>query len=97
MGTGLKYDDLKPQFRLIPPYALEEIADVMTYGARKYAPDNWRNIEDIPSRYLDATLRHINTYQKGFILDDESNRHHLAHAVCCLMYILEKDLDPEFD
>lgn len=53
--------------------------------------DNWRKIE--PVRYVDAAGRHINAHRSGEPMDAESGLHHLAHAICCLMFQLEKELE----
>ena len=37
----VKADENKPEWCLIPPDAIEEIVNVLTYGARKYSPNNW--------------------------------------------------------
>ena len=87
--TGYKADSGKPQFALIPQQALLEVAKVMTYGAQKYAPDNWRKVDDAHNRYIDAALRHINSHLRGDRRDDESGLEHLAHAVCSLMMAME--------
>ena len=86
---GLKYDEGKPQFSLIPQEALEEVASVFTFGAKKYAKDNWRLVEDGHDRYMDAALRHINKHLQGELLDNESSRKHLAHAVASLMMAMD--------
>lgn len=86
---GLKYDKGKPRMGLVPPYALRETAKVLTFGANKYSDNNWRKLENLRSRYLDAALRHINEYQMGNYIDEESGCHTLSHAICDLMFILE--------
>jgi hypothetical protein len=95
MSTGRKYDTGKPQMRLVPPRALRETAEVLTFGATKYAPDNWRKLDDLQNRYLDAALRHINEFQMGQRTDPESGRHVLAHSICDLMFVLEDILMTE--
>ena len=90
---GKKYDQGKPMFSLIPPLAEREVAKVLTFGAQKYAPDNWRYVEDHFSRYLSAARRHINMVQLGETHDPETGLHHYAHAICCLMFLLEKELE----
>lgn len=89
MEEGLKFDNGKPQFRLIPQYSLEEVAKVMTYGALKYSPDNWKYVPDAYNRYIDAALRHINKDLQNEHLDLESNLEHLAHAVSSLLMAME--------
>ena len=88
-AKGVKADAGKPEFRLIPQVALLEVAKVMTFGAKKYAPDNWRKVENAHSRYIDAALRHINAHLIGQHKDPESDLSHLAHAVCSLMMAME--------
>jgi len=89
--SGVKHDDGKPRFDLIPPTALEEVAHVFTFGASKYSPGNWAKVPDYRSRYLAAAYRHINAYHQGKILDDESGYTHLAHAAACLLILEARD------
>jgi len=99
MGTtgkiGVKYDSGKPLFSLIPPHALEEVAKVLTKGAEKYAPDNWKKVPHLMERYEDAAGRHLNSFSKGDYVDDETGLEHLAHAACCLLFMLETRLTKE--
>jgi hypothetical protein len=90
---GVKFDGGKPRFGLIPPVALLEVAEVMTFGAQKYAPDNWRKVEGGHSRYVEAALRHVNAHLRGDRQDDESSLSHLSHAVASLMMAMESDQD----
>ncbi len=91
-SLGRKFDADKPMMSLVPPDAELEIAKVLTFGAKKYDIDNWKYVKDGKRRYLDAMLRHITAYRKGETLDPESGLHHLAHAGCCLMFILDSDV-----
>ena len=86
---GSKHDTGKPLMGAVPPNALLAVARVLTFGAEKYGRDNWRQVENAETRYLDAALRHINAYQRGEAVDPESGESHLAHAVCSLMFMLE--------
>ena len=81
-----KFDKDKLQVGLVPPEIIEHIASVLTYGAKKYSPNNWKkgSIE----RYLDASYRHLLSYQKGKWLDEESNLPHLAHLLANISFIL---------
>jgi hypothetical protein len=90
---GVKYDLGKPQVELIPPLALLEVAKVLTFGAQKYAPNNWKYIDDLQNRYTGAALRHILEHMHGAELDEESGVDVLAHAICCLMFKLEDKLE----
>ena len=88
---GIKHDNDKPMMNLIPPHAEIELARVLTFGATKYGPENWRTLENLETRYVAAAMRHINAFRQGETLDSESGLHHLAHAMCCMAFIVEKN------
>lgn len=94
---GRKFDGGKLRYGLLPPYALEENVKVLTFGAEKYEPDNWKHVPDGPRRYFDAAQRHMWAYKRGEMYDPETGIHHLAHALCCLEFIIDCDLDPGID
>jgi hypothetical protein len=89
--AGVKHDAEKPRWDLLPLGAVSAVVDVLTYGARKYAPDNWRLVPDTRARYFAAAMRHVVAWKRGERLDAESGLPHLAHAACCLLFILEVD------
>lgn len=86
---GVKYDSGKPRWDLLPLKATTKIVEVLTYGAQKYAPDNWRHVQEPKRRYYAAAMRHIVSWAQGERLDPESGQPHLAHAACCLLFLLE--------
>lgn len=88
MEQGVKFDQGKPQWRLVPFGAMTEVVDVLTYGANKYSPDNWKYVNDAQNRYIDAGFRHFVAYVNGQQRDPESGHRHLAHAICCLLFLL---------
>ena len=90
---GVKYDGEKPRMHLLPPKAILEVGKVLTFGANKYDEENWRKLEDLQNRYSSAALRHIFAHNDGSILDDDSGLSHLAHAICCLLFKLEIELE----
>jgi len=89
---GVKYDEGKPRPGLLPPEALLEISAVLEFGARKYSDDNWQLVPEWRKRYLDAMLRHVLAWMAGVKQDEETGRHPLAHAGCCLLYLLNQEL-----
>ena len=93
LKSGVKFDQDKPQWTLVPFKALDEVVKVLTIGARKYAPDNWKKVPNARQRYIDAAFRHMSAYAAGEKLDDETGKSHLAHAMCCLLFLLAFDLD----
>ncbi len=84
--SGIKHDDGKLPLDLLDPVALEGIARVLAFGARKYAPHNWRG-GFAHSRLLAAALRHLFAHMKGEDNDPESGLPHVDHAACCLMFL----------
>jgi hypothetical protein len=88
---GRKFDSGKPEYGLLPPHALEEVAKVLTIGAKKYAPNNWRYVNNGPTRYFDAAQRHLWAYKRGELTDPETGISHIAHAICSLMFIADLD------
>jgi hypothetical protein len=89
---GRKFDGGKIRYGLLPPLALKATADVLTFGAEKYEPDNWKRVPDSLNRYFDAAQRHMWAFKEGETIDPESGKHHLAHALCCLMFLYEHDI-----
>jgi len=88
---GRKFDGGKPMYGLLPPKALRATVDVLTFGAQKYEVDNWKYVDNSLSRYFDAAQRHLWDWKEGEQFDPESGMHHLAHAICCLMFLYEHD------
>ena len=97
MTEGRKDDDGKPDMALLDPYAIEQLALVLTFGKRKYAAWNWAGGISY-SRLLAALLRHTFAFLRGQDRDDESGLPHIAHAMCCCMFLLGmSQLHPELD
>lgn len=94
MEQGIKFDSNKPEYGLVPANALHEIVKVLTYGAQKYSRENWRQVPERERRYFDAMMRHLWAVRRGELVDDETGISHYAHAGCCLLYLLEMELDP---
>ena len=89
--AGIKFDDDKLEWNLLPLEATEEVIKVLMLGAKKYAPDNWKHVDDHERRYYNAALRHITAWKKGEGNDPETGLSHLAHAICCLMFIVDRE------
>jgi hypothetical protein len=87
-ALGVKHDGKKPRWSLLPWKALGEVVAVLEYGAKKYAPDNWRIVPGAVARYKDAAQRHMAAILIGEDKDPETGLRHAAHAVCCLLYLL---------
>lgn len=88
INKGLKYDDKKLRWDLLPIEQVEEIVKILTFGANKYTDNSWQRVENGIERYYAALMRHIVDWRKGEELDPESNIHHLAHAGCNILFLL---------
>lgn len=97
LTEGVKYDQDKPDFSLLSSYAITELCKVLTFGGRKYDLHNWRKGIAI-TRLIAASLRHIFSFLAGESKDPETGLSHIAHAMCCCMFILElMEVKPECD
>jgi deoxycytidylate deaminase len=83
----MKFDSGKLRYGLIPPSATKSLAEVLTYGAKKYKPNNWQRVDDT-SRYVDALYRHLEAWRNGEKLDSESKLSHLAHALTNIAFLI---------
>lgn len=93
MVKGIKYDGEKPRWDLLPLRPIREIVKVLTYGAKKYSDYNWTRVEPFKERYFAALMRHLDAWRTdGETHDPESGLHHLAHAGCCLVFLLWYEL-----
>ena len=90
-SQGRKFDEDKLRYDLIPVSAQEEVVKVITLGAKKYDPENWKNVPEGRRRYYAAAMRHMEAWRKGE-KEDEIGTHHIANAISNLMFILEKEL-----
>lgn len=92
MPEGMKDDGGKLRWDLLQWRALNDVVVVTTFGAKKYAPDNWRKVPDWRARYSAALMRHFVAWQTGQRNDPESGLHHLAHVAWNALSLLELDL-----
>lgn len=100
LKEGRKDDSSKLRLDLLPVPVLEEVSKVLTFGASKYGDRNWE-AGIFYSRVYAACLRHLFAWWSKESRDKETNLNHLAHAICCLMFLLQYDQFPakykEFD
>lgn len=87
-AVGRKFDGGKLDYTLVPFEGLDEIVKVLMFGAQKYDRDNWRHVDNAMQRYTAAAFRHLTAYSKGELVDSETGVSHLAHAGCCLLFML---------
>jgi hypothetical protein len=87
-----KNDYSKPKFELINPKFVEDMAKVLTMGARKYGVDNYKkaNVEE-RQLYIGAIHRHLNAWQQGKKCDSETEINHLVSVAINAMFLYHFD------
>ena len=84
-----RFNEGKPKHSLIDAEFEAELAKVLTFGAKKYAPNNWR--KGLPwMETMDSLKRHINAFMDPSCsdLDEETGLHHMAHVACNAMFLV---------
>ncbi|NCB95293.1 MAG: hypothetical protein EOM35_02315 [Negativicutes bacterium] len=84
----MKFSSHKPRMALVPASLGIACARALTYGAKKYKPNNWRKTETIED-YISAITRHIDAWREGEENDPESGLCHLDHAAANLSFLIE--------
>lgn len=79
--TGLRYNEGKPRYDLVPPEMVHGYAEVATMGAKKYAPRNWELGMNWMETCGAALLRHFFAWSRGEDLDPESGLSHMKHVL----------------
>jgi len=90
LSVAVKADADKVRTDLLPVGPMLAIAEVLTFGAQKYADHNWRKGFKW-SRLLGAAMRHLFSFLRGEDKDPETGLSHLAHLGCCVMFLLEHE------
>jgi len=84
---GKKANSGKLQWLILPWTIFPAVIRVLMYGAKKYGKENWKLV-DIKD-YEEAFMRHWFEYIQDFNkVDPDTGESHLAHAMCCLMFIM---------
>lgn len=91
--TGINPKDLigskKPDYQYVPMAPIYETGRAMKDGANKYGPFNWREQPVNADVYVNAARRHIDLWFSGEERAEDSGVHHLAHAMACMMILLD--------
>jgi dATP/dGTP diphosphohydrolase len=81
---GAKRTDRKPRFDLIPFEFLESVAEVLTEGAVRYGPYNWkRGKKDFFVDAWNHAFVHLQKFKEGDRSED-----HLAHLACNVAFMI---------
>lgn len=84
---GRKDDQEKLRWDLLPLEVIEGQVRVLSFGAKKYGANNWKDVENLSERYYAALLRHLCAWRKGEKNDAETGLPHLDHVQCCVTFI----------
>lgn len=100
LKVGVKHDDGKIPLGLVSTEAMEQLGKVLGMGLNKYSAHNWR-AGIAWQRVINALMRHLLSFNAGIDIDPESGVSHMAHVMCCAMFILEyekthKELDDRY-
>lgn len=88
MSEGLRFNKGKTRLDLIPAFAQEKYAEVLTKGAEKYAERNWEKGMKW-SNVLASLKRHTLAFEKGEDFDKETGLLHTAHIQCNAAFLTE--------
>ena len=91
-------DCYKTLLMLLEHYYSTSIS-ISELGEVKRGEGNWAFVPDAKTRYFDALHRHVDAWWSGERNDPETGQHHLAHAVCCAMFLMwfDQEEDRELD
>lgn len=85
---GLRFNKGKTRHDLVPAFAQEQYARVLTKGAEKYAERNWEKGMRW-SNIISSLKRHIQKIEEGEDYDKETGLLHSAHVMCNAAFLTE--------
>lgn len=86
--SGLRFNEGKTRHDLVPAFAQEQYAKVLTAGAQKYAERNWEKGMSW-SKVIASLKRHTLAFERGEDFDPETGLYHAAHMMCNAAFLLE--------
>ena len=87
-GTGKRFNEGKTRHDLVPAYAQEQYAKVLTFGAKRYNDRNWEKGMKWTS-VIASLERHLQAIKRGEDIDPESGLLHSAHIQCNSAFLTE--------
>lgn len=82
---ALRYNEDKRKWSLVHFKSIEPMVEVLEYGAKKYAPENWKKGLD-KKEILESMMRHLASLMDGDTLDEDSKCKHIGHIMCNAMF-----------
>lgn len=85
--AGVKSDEGKARYDLVPPEGPFAVATILEYGAKKYAARNWEQGMDW-SRPFSAIHRHLAAWWSGEDRDPDTGKSHLWHVATNCFFLI---------
>ena len=83
---GLRYNNNKLRWGLVPQSALEPMVRVLEFGAQKYDDHNWKKGLSI-TETCESLKRHLDAFMEGEDNDPESGLSHIGHIQCNALFL----------
>lgn len=97
ISIGIKHDQGKVDYTHIPKQAMDAMGEALTYGAKKYSADNYREGLSV-RRQVAAALRHIYQFLDEGNFDSDSGCRHIGSALASLaMAAYTVEAQPNYD
>ena len=98
--VGERFNEGKLKWSLVSWRALEPMVQVLMFGAKKYAPNNWKK-GVLYTETCESLQRHMNAFLEGEDNDKESKITHVGHILCnamflSYMFLFRKDMDDRY-
>ncbi len=101
MEGGMRFNEGKARWGLVPQSALLPMVQVLEFGAKKYAAHNWMKGLSI-TQICESMKRHLDSFMEHENNDPESGISHIGHIQCNAMFLSwmmenRPDLDDRFN
>lgn len=90
-SEGIKFDDGKAPWHLLPFDALKAVVSILAFGAAKYGDRNWEAGMDWERLYR-AAIGHLVSWWECEGPDTETGKSHLWHAACCVLFLVAYEI-----
>ena len=86
MSLGIRLNDNKPKWSLVPQSALLPMVEVLEFGASKYGEFNWAKGLSV-KEICESLKRHLDAFMEGEDYDKESLLSHIGHIQCNALFL----------
>ena len=84
--TGARFNEGKAKWGLVPQSALLPMVEVLEFGAKKYAPNNWKKGLSIVE-ICESMKRHLDDFMENIDKDTDRGLSHIGHIQCNAMFL----------